>query len=106
MASIPEDSPSGEQQQPHSGQDQLQNAAVTSSPRLQEQPVSLANGANGNGANSNGNDPFQCLWSGCRERTQSAEALYVRYANLPTLVATDDPAGPRLREPYWAQEHQ
>ncbi|KAL8943858.1 MAG: hypothetical protein Q9211_000825 [Gyalolechia sp. 1 TL-2023] len=57
-----------QQQQQHSIQDQLQ-AAAGSPPPLQRQASNLApNGA--------GNDPFQCLWSGCRERTQSAEALY------------------------------
>ncbi|KAL8906208.1 MAG: hypothetical protein Q9207_002176 [Kuettlingeria erythrocarpa] len=64
------------QQQQQSGQDQLQNPPVTSPPRVQEPPASLTNGSNSNGANGNSNDPFQCLWSGCRERTQSAEALY------------------------------
>ncbi|KAL8842067.1 MAG: hypothetical protein Q9170_000670 [Blastenia crenularia] len=57
-----------QQQQQPSTQDQLQ-AAAGSPTQLQQQASNLSN----NGA---GNDPFQCLWSGCRERTQSAEALY------------------------------
>lgn len=75
------------EQQP-SAEDQLQAAASSPSP-LQQQPSALSNATNSNGnatgnANGNGNgngmgnDPFQCLWQGCRERTQSAEALYVR----------------------------
>ncbi|KAL9583377.1 MAG: hypothetical protein Q9212_002736 [Teloschistes hypoglaucus] len=74
------------QQQPPSAEDQLQAAATSPSP-LQQQPSALSNATNSNGhgtgnANGNGNgngignDPFQCLWQGCRERTQSAEALY------------------------------
>ncbi|KAL8772957.1 MAG: hypothetical protein Q9209_001977 [Squamulea sp. 1 TL-2023] len=62
-----------EQQQP-SAQDQLQPAAPAS-PQLQQQPSNISNTSNGN-SNGNSNDPFQCLWQGCRERTQSAEALY------------------------------
>ncbi|KAL8847314.1 MAG: hypothetical protein Q9221_007630 [Calogaya cf. arnoldii] len=61
-----------EQQQPPSAQDQLQSAAAAS-PELQQQNSNVSNGSNNNG---NSNDPFQCLWQGCRERTQSAEALY------------------------------
>ncbi|KAL8929761.1 MAG: hypothetical protein Q9172_000318 [Xanthocarpia lactea] len=59
-----------EQQQQPSAQDQLQ-AAAAASPQLQQQNSNLSNSSN-----SNSNDPFQCLWQGCRERTQSAEALY------------------------------
>ncbi|KAL9012456.1 MAG: hypothetical protein Q9173_002783 [Seirophora scorigena] len=63
--------PVAEQQQ-SSAHDQLQGAAATAPPQIQQQQSpNLPN--NGNGT---GNDPFQCLWSGCRERTQSAEALY------------------------------
>ncbi|KAI4275527.1 MAG: hypothetical protein LQ337_003170 [Flavoplaca oasis] len=53
-------------------QDQLQSAP-TVAPELQQQTSNVSNGSN---SNSNSNDPFQCLWQGCRERTQSAEALY------------------------------
>ncbi|CAL8576318.1 hypothetical protein XPA_002205 [Xanthoria parietina] len=63
-----------EQQQQPSAQDQLQSAAAAS-PDLQQQTSNTSNGSNSN-SNSNSNDPFQCLWQGCRERTQSAEALY------------------------------
>lgn len=64
--------PVAEQQQ-SSAHDQLQGAAATAPPQIQQQQSpNLPNNANGTG-----NDPFQCLWSGCRERTQSAEALYV-----------------------------
>lgn len=62
--------PEQQQQQQQSAPEQLQTAA-TSPPQLQQQAPNLS-------PNSTGNDPFQCLWSGCRERTQSAEALYVR----------------------------
>ena len=60
--------PEQQQQQQQSAQDHLQSAA-TSSPQLQQQASNLSN-------NGSPND-FLCLWSGCRERTQSAEALYV-----------------------------
>ncbi|KAL8667180.1 MAG: hypothetical protein Q9202_000752 [Teloschistes flavicans] len=75
----PEQQP--QQQQP-SAEEQLQTAAAASPSPIHQQPAStLSNAGNasangiGNG-NGNGNDPFQCLWQGCRERTQSAEALY------------------------------
>ncbi|KAL8790302.1 MAG: hypothetical protein Q9213_000654 [Squamulea squamosa] len=58
------------EQQQSSAQDQLHSAAAASPP-LQQQTSSVSNSSN-----SNSNDPFQCLWQGCRERTQSAEALY------------------------------
>ncbi|KAL8727964.1 MAG: hypothetical protein Q9166_005729 [cf. Caloplaca sp. 2 TL-2023] len=58
-----------QQPPPPTAQDQLQAAAA--SPQLQQSSSNLSNGSN-----SNSNDPFQCLWQGCRERTQSAEALY------------------------------
>ncbi|KAL8673325.1 MAG: hypothetical protein Q9168_002249 [Polycauliona sp. 1 TL-2023] len=64
--------PSPAPEQTQSAQDQLQSAAAVS-PELQQQ---TSNTSNGSATNSNSNDPFQCLWAGCRERTQSAEALY------------------------------
>ncbi|KAL9600575.1 MAG: hypothetical protein Q9219_003121 [cf. Caloplaca sp. 3 TL-2023] len=64
-----------QQQQQQSAQDQLQ-AAATDSPPPQQQQQQQQQQAPNVPNNGNGNDPFQCLWSGCRERTQSAEALY------------------------------
>ncbi|KAL8706918.1 MAG: hypothetical protein Q9201_000078 [Fulgogasparrea decipioides] len=61
--------PQQQHQQPPTAQEQLQAAA--SQPQLQQQSSNVSNTAN-----ANGNDPFQCLWQNCRERTQSAEALY------------------------------
>ncbi|KAL8971475.1 MAG: hypothetical protein Q9183_001043, partial [Haloplaca sp. 2 TL-2023] len=54
-------------QQP-SASEQLQVAAG-SPPQFQQQNSTITNA-------TTSNDPFQCLWQGCRERTQSAEALY------------------------------
>lgn len=91
-----------EQQQQPSAQDQLQSAAAVS-PDLQQQTSNISNGSN---SNSNSNDPFQCLWQGCRERTQSAEALYV-CDFFPSFYGTSDSRlGPRVRSSYRSQEHQ
>ncbi|KAL8952092.1 MAG: hypothetical protein Q9222_001960 [Ikaeria aurantiellina] len=68
MAEVPPSTAAEQQQQPPSAQDQLQVAAA-GSPQLQQQSSNLPN-------NGSPNDPFQCLWQNCRERTQSAEALY------------------------------
>lgn len=93
-----------EQQQQPSAQDQLQSAAAVS-PDLQQQTSNISNGSNSN-SNSNSNDPFQCLWQGCRERTQSAEALYV-CDFFPSFSGTSDSRlGPRVRSSYRSQEHQ
>ncbi|KAL8699940.1 MAG: hypothetical protein Q9224_001195 [Gallowayella concinna] len=65
-----------QQQQQPSAQEQLQSAAADS-PQLQQQTSNHSSSSNSNcNSNCNSNDPFQCLWQGCRERTQNAEALY------------------------------
>ncbi|KAL8692856.1 MAG: hypothetical protein Q9218_002206 [Villophora microphyllina] len=64
----PEQQPQQHEQQQPSAEEQLQTAAI-SPPPLQQQASTVPNAGTGN-------DPFQCLWQGCRERTQSAEALY------------------------------
>lgn len=70
-----------QQQQQLSAQDQLR-AAAASSPQLQQQASTVSN-------TGTGNDPFQCLWQGCHERTQSAEALYVRNNVLILFLLSD-----------------
>ncbi len=93
-----------EQQQQPSAQDQLQSAAAAS-PDLQQQTSNTSNGSNSN-SNSNSNDPFQCLWQGCRERTQSAEALYVCDSISSFSGSSDFCLGPRLRSSHRSQKHK
>lgn len=93
-----------EQQQQPSTQDQLQSAAAAS-PDLQQQTSNTSNGSNSN-SNSNSNDPFQCLWQGCRERTQSAEALYVCDSISSFSGSSDFCLGPRLRSSHRSQKHK